>query len=261
MKDLKISIGIQPEFVWVEQRCADLFDAMERYNSAGYTIPVKWIRELRKHWAWEVYRSEFKQDTCAKNVYRTVKIGNQIWMAENLKVTQYRNGDLIHYVRDNDRWHATKEGAFCAYSHDMDLVSTYGLLYNWYAVNDGRGLTPEGWHVPSDEEWKILEMYLGMSQEEANKTGWRGTNEGSKMKEEGISHWKSFTNESGFSALPGGYRDHNGNFYHMGGYALFWSATEFSGGAWSRYLGYDYSEVYRYYHGKQNGFSVRCIKD
>jgi len=188
--------------------------------------------------------------------YRTVKIGTQLWMAENLKVTHYRNGDLIRYVRDNDRWHLRTDGACCAYKHDMKLSeSPYGLLYNWYVVNDSRGLAPEGWHIPSDEEWQTLVDYLG-----GNSIG------GGKMKESGTNHWLSSnaeaTNESSFSALSGGYRVSNGNFFGMDYYADFWSSTEYSSGsAWYRHLFYNYSGVYRGYGNKRYGFSIRCVKD
>ena len=151
-------------------------------------------------------------------------------------------------------------------------MSTYGRLYNWYAVNDSRNIAPSGWHVPSDEEWKKLEMYLGMSQEEADSWNWRGTDEGGKMKtlgtiEEGDGLWYSpntgATNESGFSALPSGLRhSFYGTFYDIGKYAHFWSSLESENNdAWSRILAYRGSDVLRINYAKQTGFSVRCIKD
>jgi uncharacterized protein (TIGR02145 family) len=139
-------------------------------------------------------------------------------------------------------------------------------LYNWYAVDDSRNIAPEGWHVATDEEWKQLEMYLGMSQTEADTTGWRGADEGGKLKEAGTTHWTSpntgATNESGFTALPGGYRGSTGDFTNVGGSALFWSSTEGSSGtAWGRYLGCYDSQVYRGSNNKRGGFSVRCVRD
>jgi uncharacterized protein (TIGR02145 family) len=116
------------------------------------------------------------------NVYQTVTIGAQVWMAENLKVTHYRNGDPIPNVTDTAAWEGLSTGAYCEYDNDINNVATYGRLYNWYAVDDSRGLAPEGWHVPSDDEWKQLEMYLGMSQSEADDYGWRGTDEGGEVK-------------------------------------------------------------------------------
>jgi uncharacterized protein (TIGR02145 family) len=200
------------------------------------------------------------------NVYKIVKIGNQWWMAENLKVTHYRNGEAIPNVTDDTQWSNLITGAWCNYNNDDANTTTYGRLYNWYAVNDSRIIAPSGWHVPTDEEWKELEMYLGMSQSEADNTGWRGTDEGAKMKESGTTHWNSpntgATNESGFTALPGGYRYYGGTFYSMCLYAGFWSSTgSGSDSAWYRYLNYSGSDVYRSSYDKQDGFSVRCIRD
>ncbi len=200
------------------------------------------------------------------NVYETVVIGEQVWIAENLKVTHYRNGDPIPNVTNNSDWSNLGTSAYCAYNNDNDNVNTYGLLYNWYAVNDNRNLAPTGWHVPTDEEWKQLEMYLGMSQSEADDTGCRDTDEGNKLKETGIAHWNTpnegATNESGFSALPGGYRSSAGTYDNIGYYTYFWSATEGdSGSAWYRFLHYNRSCVSRYGSNKHNGFSVRCVKD
>lgn len=202
------------------------------------------------------------------NVYQTIKIGAQWWMAENLKVTHYRNGDAIPNVTDNTEWENLSTGAWCSYSNDNGNTDTYGLLYNWYTVDDSRNIAPTGWHVPTDEEWKQLEMYLGMSQSEADETGYRGTDEGGKLKESGTAHWHSpntgATNESGFTALPGGHRgSDDGAYYGMGDYGRWWSATGYSSTrAWNRGLLYNYSDVYRsslYY--KPNGFSVRLVRD
>ena len=201
------------------------------------------------------------------NTYQTVKIGNQWWMAENLKVTHYRNGDAIPNITDNTEWKNLTSGAYCNYDNDDSYISTYGSLYNWYAVNDRRNIAPEGWHVPTDDEWKQLEMYLGMSQSQADGAGWRGTDEGGKMKETGTVHWNSpntgAANENGFSALPAGYRSYYGNFDNVGSLAYFWSATESSSySAWYRNLFYGNSGISRYYFGyKRYGFSVRCVRD
>ena len=201
------------------------------------------------------------------NVYATVVIGDQCWLAENLKVTRYRNGDLIPNVTDSAEWTNLTTGARCDYDSNADNVPVYGRLYNWYAVNDSRGIAPQGWHVPTDEEWKQLEMYLGMIQSEADDTGFRGTDEGGKMKESGSTHWFSSntgaTNESGFTALPGGYRYHgNGDFDGLFVYTSFWSSTEHSNyGAWSRTLIFGGAQVGRYDYSKLYGFSVRCVRD
>jgi uncharacterized protein (TIGR02145 family) len=200
------------------------------------------------------------------HVYRTVKIGDQWWMAENLKVTQYRNGDPISQIIDHTEWIRVTTGAYCNYGNDTSNVSTYGRLYNWYAIDDERGLAPKGWHVPSDEEWKQLEIVLGMSRAEADDEGWRGSIGGGKLKQAEILYWQSpntgATNESGFSALPGGYRlSVYGKFSSMGNYAYFWTATS-SGDdvAWSRSLNANSSAVGRSRGSRNYGFSVRCIR-
>lgn len=200
------------------------------------------------------------------NVYQTVTIGEQVWMAKNLKVMHFRNGDPIPNITDNTEWKEISTGAYCNFDNDEHNVATYGRFYNWYAVDDSRSIAPEGWYVATDEEWKQLEMYLGMSQSEADDLGWRGTDEGGKLKETGTTHWNSpnagASNESDFSALPGGYRNSNGYSYYIGGTAYFWSSTEFSSPvAWIRYLDYSNSDINRYHYDKNSGFSVRCVRD
>ena len=201
------------------------------------------------------------------NVYQTIKIGDQWWMAENLKVTHYQNGDPIDHVTDGTEWSNLTTGAYCEHSNDPTNAETYGRLYNWYAVDDSRSIAPEGWHVPTDEEWKQLEMYLGMSQAQADDTGWRGTDEGGKLKDTTLL-WNQpnagATNESGFSALPGGCRvDYNGTFSSIGVTALFWSSTGAgSSNAWYRDLNHDSSQVWRTSAArKHDGHSVRCVRD
>ena len=200
------------------------------------------------------------------NTYQTIKIGDQWWMAENLKVTHYRNGDPIPNVTDSTEWTNLTTCAYCEYDNDSANVDTYGRLYNWYAVDDSRNVAPEGWHVPNDAEWKQLEMYLGMSQAEADASGLRGNDEGGKLKEAGMTHWNppntGATNESGFTALPGGSRTYNCRFLGMGNVILFWTSTEHIGfGARYRSLHYDYSQVNRSNEAKRSGFSIRCVKD
>ena len=200
------------------------------------------------------------------NVYQTVTIGAQEWMTENLKVMHYRNGDPIPNITDNAEWLGLSTGAYCNFDNDEHNVATYGRFYNWYAVDDSRNIAPEGWHVPTDEEWKQLEMYLGMSQADADAVLWRGA-EGGKLKETGTTHWWSpnddATNESGFTALPAGIRDNNnGTFYRMGNYAHIWSSSEYNSiGAWNRALRYTDSAIHRNYPNKQGGYSVRCVKN
>lgn len=201
------------------------------------------------------------------NVYQTIKIGNQWWMMENLKVTHYRNGEAIPNVTGATEWSDLASDAYCSYDNSYSNGETYGLLYNWHAVNDDRNLAPEGWHVPTDEEWKELEIYLGLSEENAEETGWRGTDHGDKLKETGTVHWTihnvNATNESGFTALPGGKRNSlTGEFENLTNLACFWTATERnSGDAWLRWLASGQSNMFRSYGFTGLGYSVRCVKD
>ncbi|MBN2356048.1 caspase family protein [candidate division KSB1 bacterium] len=204
------------------------------------------------------------------NVYKTVKIGNQWWMAENLKVTRYRNGDAIPHVTDNNAWEKLTTGAYCNYDNNETHVATYGRLYNWYAVNDPRGLAPAGWHVPSYAEWKKLEMFLGMSQSEADEEGWRGAI-GGKLREAGTAHWErtkydatNATNASGFSGLPGGcrYANWDAMFEGLGDSGNFWLSTEYTSlAAWRLSLTNTMLGVYHSHSYKLYGFSVRCLLD
>ncbi len=205
------------------------------------------------------------------NVYKTVRIGDQVWMAENLKVTHYRNGDIIPNLIKRNDWGNAMSGAYCSYNNRDKVFNTYGALYNWHAISDARRIAPVGWHVPTDAEWKELEMYLGMSKEEVNKNGGIkfGTIEGGKLKEEGTSHWaspnKGATNESGFNALPGGIRFGNQPLYlNLGSGASFWTATEipnYAHSAFSYGLWANSSDITRAPTTKISGISVRCVKD
>lgn len=197
------------------------------------------------------------------NVYSTVIIGLQIWMKENLKTTKYFNGSNIPLVTSGTEWASLTTPAFCwADNNEYIYKNLYGGLYNWYTVNTGN-LCPEGWHVPSDNEWKILEMLLGMSQAMADLTGYRGTNEGSMLKSgNGWYENGNGTNLTGFSALPSGWRDYGGEFYFIGNWTDFWTSTEINYNiAYSRALGYKYATIGRYEDSKKFGFSIRCIKN
>jgi len=200
----------------------------------------------------------------------SVRIGNQVWMAENLNVDHYRNGAPIPEVRDPQTWTELTTGACCYFKNEPANGATYGKLYNWYAVNDPRGLAPHGWHIPSDEEWTQLETYLGMSQSQADYDIRTDRISGGKLKETGTAHWArpntGATNESGFSALPGGVRvSENGNCYYcdMGYIAIFWTSTKnLSRLAWHRQLYYNVSGLIRdTSYNQRFGFSVRCVKD
>jgi uncharacterized protein (TIGR02145 family) len=188
------------------------------------------------------------------NAYKTVKIGTQEWMAENLNVEHYRNGDVIPEVQNDNEWRNLTTGAWCYYENNSENEKTYGKLYNWYAVNDFRGLAPKGWHVPSDAEWITLTNYLGGTEIACGKLKaiilWEPPNKGA-------------TNSSGFSAFPGGFRDCKWGFCNsIGAGGSFWSASESSyTSAWFRGLHYGSSVVYRNYDYKRKGFSVRCVRD
>ena len=190
------------------------------------------------------------------NVYKTVKIGNQWWIAENLNVSRYQNGDIIRHALSEADWvdaGEKKEGAWCYYDHNLAIGNIFGKLYNWYAVNDARVLAPSGFHVASDIEWTAITNYLG-GEEVA----------GAKMKDS--SHWASLwiraTNESGFTALPGGYINKKGNFINIGSFGKWWSATVFDHTyVLGTYMGYYTTAIYKCIDEKATGFSVRCIKD
>ena len=244
------------------------------YSNTEIIEPGKgyWIRCFNDG---EIIIPEIEETTVTDidgNVYQIVQIGDQVWMAENLKVTHYNNGDEIQYVQSESSepnvWENLSTGAYGYYNDDLSHQETYGNLYNWYAVETGN-LAPEGWHVPTDDEIKELEMYLGMSQEEADGTGHRGTNEGSKLA--GMADlWNdgNLVNNpefgtSGFNLLPGGYRISYGGYYDsMGLVGYFWSSTENSSNyAWNRVLYYYSSDIDRNDYDKKFGFSVRCIRD
>lgn len=185
----------------------------------------------------------------------TVRIGSQVWMTKNLAVTRYRNGDKIPEVRGGANWASLTTGAWCWYKNDSAAGAIYGKLYNWYAINDPRGLAPEGWHIPTSAEWDILGNFLGPLYAA-----------GSKMKEVGTTHWlapnNDATNSSGFTALPGGIRYYNGLFNLIRNNGFWWSSTASNPGFASfRILGYNATALLTNEDDDRSGFSVRCIKD
>ena len=201
------------------------------------------------------------------NTYPVVQIGSQCWMAENLRTAMYHDGTPIPNVTDDIAWAQLNTGAWCNYGNSPGYDATYGKLYNWYAAVDPN-ICPQGWHMPTDNEWQQLEAVLGMPMGELAQIGYRGEaqNVGGKMKSTAI--WNApnqgATNESGFSSLPAGVRLHqDGDFYSLGYSGSFWSASESDWDtAWFRGLDYSTAVMYRWDFGyKTHGFSVRCIKD
>lgn len=185
-----------------------------------------------------------------------IKIGTQTWAAKNLDVSSFRNGDAIPEAKTDAEWTAAGEDgkpAYCYYENDPAYGAKYGKLYNWYAVNDSRGLAPKGWHIPSDEEWTILTTYLGgengAGAQMKSSNGWKDNGNGS--------------NSSGLVGLPGGFRDSDGGFGNFGNFGYWWSSSEYyTNIAWYRFLYYNNGFVNSiYYRSKGCGFSVRCLED
>ena len=204
-----------------------------------------------------IWKSMGGTAACISPTLSSVTICNQVWMQKNLDVSKYRNGDDIPQVTNPVTWAAIGTGAWCWYNNDSaTYASTYGKLYNWWAVIDPRGLAPQGWHVSTDPEWATLSTCLGGL-----------ALAGGKMKESGTTHWgypnTNASNSSGFTGLPGGNRDNNGTFLDLGNYGCFWSS----------YNGLNTSSLYRYLYNlssdlssnlfidKHSGFSVRCLRD
>ena len=213
------------------------------------------------------------------NIYKTVKIGEQTWMADNLKSTMYADKTPVPYVEDHAEWFDfTRESlGFCWYENVLTHGYAYGGLYTWAAATrafDGistieegvQGVCPDGWHLPSDGEWKQLEMHLGMDQDEVDAIKWRGLDQGGKLKQEGNVYWEApntgANDEVGFSALPGGYRHGSAEFEEESKTTRFWTSTSNGYGyAWYRGLDYDTAAVNRDYTGVYSGHAVRCVKD
>jgi uncharacterized protein (TIGR02145 family) len=201
------------------------------------------------------------------NNYTTVKIGNQWWMTENLKVKRFSNGELISELRDNEAWSNAIAPGYCSFNNNG---SSTGLLYNFHTIESDKNIAPYGWHVPTDEDWKILEEYLGMSVSELDETNWRGTDQGDQLKIEttGTTGWVEFedvwgTNTTGFSALGSSCRVFNGEWgipplRHS---EFWWTSTKSNGYGWFRSLDYKKSGIFRYNTEPNYGFSIRCVKN
>jgi len=227
---------------------------------------------------------------------QSIKIGNQTWTTKNLDVATFRNGDLIPQAKTDEEWEAAgenKQPAWCYHENNTANGTKYGKLYNWYAVNDTRGLAPTGYHIPTDEEWTVLSTFLGGEDVAGKKMkssfGWNSYKTGGSktcpncanwnaeyrkkvpchtckdtrsVAAPEVSHVGNGTNSSGFSGLPGGFRGYSGYFSVVGSLGGWWSASEYSDtSAWDRKLSSGSSNLYRYVDYEDSGFSVRCVRD
>jgi uncharacterized protein (TIGR02145 family) len=231
----------------------DLLDLLSAYGDCGEGESLWQCGDLLEHQGY---------------VYETVQIGEQCWFAENLRAENYRNGDSILANLNDDQWYSKTWGAVAVYGEGSSTCSTntpdgdacddawslneYGRLYNWYAVDDARGLCPSGWHVPSDGEWAVTTDHLGGE-----------SIAGGQMKTDyGWNNGENGTNSSGFSGLPGGWRGYNnGEFYQAGVKGYWWSSSPSGSNAWSLYLNLSSENVYRVVNDQRHGFSVRCVRD
>lgn len=228
------------------------------YNSASKTVKINVIYGGISNATFNPSLTYGTMTDIDGNIYKTITIGTQTWMAENLRTTKYRNGDSIPEVSGNLAWKNLNTHAYCNYENTtaLDDIATHGRLYNWFAVTDSRNLAPAGWHVATDAEWTTLTTYLGNE----NVAG-------GKLKETGLLHWNNpntgASNGSGFTALPGGRREYtDGSFINLGTDGFWWTASAYNPDySWYRYLHYDVTNIYRANFHKQYGFSVRCVKD
>ena len=193
--------------------------------------------------------------SCGGSDFKEVTIGKQVWMKENLKVDKFQNGEPIPEAKTEAEWKAAgrnRKPAWCYYENNAANGTRYGILYNWYAVNDPRGLAPEGYHIPSDAEWTTLTDFLGGP-----------SIAGTKMKStSGWTRSRNGTNSSGFSGLPGGFRYGSGSFSYIGGYSSWWSSSVYEEGrAWYRNLNSNSNLRRSKDYTMDCGFFVRCLKD
>jgi len=232
---------------------------METYKKTALTIPVNCCPGRLSRSTLILFLAYFtivcnackKEDNSLKygsmtdqdgNTYKTIAIGTQTWMAENLRTTTYRNGEPIANITDNAAWETINNGAYCTLENTTDnaIITTYGMLYNWRAVTDSRNIAPAGWHMPSDDEWATLITYLGGEIEA-----------GGKMKEAGTAHWSSMnidaTNKSGFTAVPSSYRNIDGSFGYFGVGCYLWSNTQ--------------SSTYSAFNINLKSYNGRCIRN
>ena len=198
------------------------------------------------------------------NVYKTVKIGSQWWMAENLSVTRFNDGSALDFFPLNDAdtlWANTVNPSYTFFADSL-----LGKLYNFQVVESTQNIAPEGWHVPTDEDWKILEREIGMSMSESNALGWRGTNEANKLVMKCSQGWPSGTalfgtDEYGFAAKAGGCRLFNGQWNSQGNTTFWWTASSNGNEGWYRYIDANQTRIFRQHTYKGYGMSIRCVKN
>ena len=228
-------------------------------NAQNKALRIKTKETGTKPSGAKIDRITFKAGTTVTdidgNVYHTVKIGTQVWMVENLKVTKFNDGAAIPLVTDSSLWSRLTTPGYCWYNNDAPgYKNLYGALYNWRTVKTGK-LCPIGWHVPNDSEWSILINYLGGEGVAGNKLNERGT-----------SHWQNpnagATNESGFTALPGGFRTNYGTFSYIGYYGYWWNSNMYDTYS-ARFLNLYYCNgfAYKFNYNKNGGCSIRCLMD
>ena len=198
------------------------------------------------------------------NEYEVIKIGEQYWMAENLRVTRYKNGVEIPKVTNNNIWYNLSSGAYSIYENDSSYANIYGYLYNWYAVNNENNIAPEGWHVPTNEDWEELANYISDSNggySMYNQYSWN--NIGKHLKSNfGWKYGSVGTDDYGFTSLPAGYLEEQGYYGALGFVTYFWSSDESTtDNSWFRSVNFHDDIFECYWRDKNWGFSVRCIKD
>jgi len=235
-------------------------NSLKHYFKEEYFMEDKAVKSVFDCWLDVISTKDIEKNNVTDidgNVYKTVQIGTQTWMAENLRVSKYRNGDKIPNVQNNEDWCDLETGAWSNYDNSPDNDLEYGKLYNWYAVDDKRGLAPEGWHVPNGREWNNLLTYLiGEYWSEGNV----------RIQADGLPIWLvnniGVTNKDGFCAMPFGARLNNGEFDEYDDFANFWYSTECRfDSAWSRKLRHYNNAMRGQGYPKYYGLSVRCVKD
>jgi uncharacterized protein (TIGR02145 family) len=199
-------------------------------------------------------KAQYKVKDIDNNTYESIKIGNQIWLKQNLKVTHYRNGDQILLITDKKDWCKFNVGSYSICNIPEGNIPEYGLLYNGFTVIDSRKICPAGWHIPSNQEWETLIEFLGGD-----------SIAGGKLKEIGNTHWEEpnikADNSSEFTALPGGFINDKGDFYYYGQLGYLWSSTKEKKGYWYYLVNYNSEHIIKIAGSNQIGLSVRCIRD